>query len=124
MARSTGLVALGEGIDGDAPLPLRLLDTRLYLERYWREERQVAGDLLAASDALADGVSVSQLAEGISRLFGGPDDHLQRCAAACAVLRRLSVIAGGPGTGKTTTVARVAALLYEQAAAARQARSR
>ncbi len=118
VARGTGLVTVGEGIDGESPLPLRLLDTRLYLERYWREEQQVAGDLLAASDGLADGVSVSQLAEGINRLFSGRDDHLQRCAAACAVLRRLSVIAGGPGTGKTTTVARVAALLYEQAAAA------
>ena len=40
-------------------------------------------------------------------------------AAATAVLRRVSVIAGGPGTGKTTTVARVLALLDEQAAAAR-----
>ena len=39
-------------------------------------------------------------------------------AAATAVLRRLTVIAGGPGTGKTTTVARVVALLAEQAAAA------
>src|SRR6476646_6093812 len=37
-------------------------------------------------------------------------------AAACAVLRRLAVVAGGPGTGKTTTVARVVALLCEQAA--------
>jgi exodeoxyribonuclease V alpha subunit len=118
VARAARLVALGEGTDGESPLPLRLLDTRLYLERYWREERQVAADLLAASDAPADGVSVSHLADGINRLFSGRDDHLQRCAAACAVLRRLSVIAGSPGTGKTTTVARVAALLYEQAAAA------
>jgi exodeoxyribonuclease V alpha subunit len=117
VARSTGLVALGERDEGESPLPLRLVDTRLYLERYWREEQQVADDLLAASDGSATGVSTSHLAEGIDRLFRGRDDHLQRCAAACAVLRRLSVIAGGPGTGKTTTVARVAALLYEQAAA-------
>jgi exodeoxyribonuclease V alpha subunit len=117
VARSTGLVASGESAEGGAPLPLRLIDTRLYLERYWREEQQVAGDLLAASDGSASGVAMSHLAEGIDRLFTSPDDYLQRCAAACAVLRRLSVIAGGPGTGKTTTVARLAALLYEQAAA-------
>jgi exodeoxyribonuclease V alpha subunit len=117
VARSTGLVAVGERAEDESPLPLRLVDTRLYLERYWREEQQVAGDLLAAGDGSATGVSMSQLADGINRLFSDRDDHLQRCAAACAVLRRLSVIAGGPGTGKTTTVARLAALLYEQAAA-------
>ena len=47
---------------------------------------------------------------------GGPD-HLQPLAAAAAVLRRVSVIAGGPGTGKTTTVARLLALLEQQAVA-------
>jgi exodeoxyribonuclease V alpha subunit len=117
VARSTGLVAVGESGKDETPLPLRLVDTQLYLERYWREEQQVATDLLAAGDGSATGVSLSHLADGIERLFSGRDDHLQRCAAACAVLRRLSVIAGGPGTGKTTTVARLAALLYEQAAA-------
>ena len=36
-----------------------------------------------------------------------------------AVSRRLAVVAGGPGTGKTTTVARIVALIAEQAAATR-----
>jgi exodeoxyribonuclease V alpha subunit len=119
VAGSSRLVAIGEEPLGP-PRPLRLIGTRLYLDRYWREERQVAADLVSGA-VRSPGVHGSQLAEGISRLFAGGDggdDHLQRCAAACAVLRRLSVIAGGPGTGKTTTVARIAALLYEQAAAA------
>ena len=47
---------------------------------------------------------------------GGADR--QRLAAASAVLRRLTVVAGGPGTGKTTTVARILALIDEQARAA------
>ena len=55
------------------------------------------------------------LAAGIARLFAGDPDRRQAMAAACAVLRRLAVVAGGPGTGKTTTVARVVALLCEQA---------
>ncbi len=80
------LVAVGEedsDVDGGEPTPLRLLGTRLYLDRYWREERSVAKDLneLTAS-------------------------------------RRLEVIAGGPGTGKTTRVARMAAELLERANAA------
>ena len=132
VAASDRLVAAGEEPLGEEPLgeeplgeprPLRLIGTRLYLDRYWREERQVAADLLVSGGGLSSGVHGSQLAEGISRLFAGGaggdrvDDHLQRCAAACALLRRLSVIAGGPGTGKTTTVARIAALLYERASA-------
>ena len=78
------LVAVGEddaGATGVADArPLRLLGTRLYLDRYWREERAVAADL---NELTASG--------------------------------RLLVIAGGPGTGKTTQVARMVAELIEQA---------
>jgi exodeoxyribonuclease V alpha subunit len=41
----------------------------------------------------------------------------QRLAAAVAALKRFAVISGGPGTGKTTTVVRILALLLEQAPA-------
>jgi exodeoxyribonuclease V alpha subunit len=58
------------------------------------------------------------LAAGLRKLFPGAASLDQRWAAAAAVLGRLSVIAGGPGTGKTTTVARLIALLVEQAQAA------
>jgi exodeoxyribonuclease V alpha subunit len=56
------------------------------------------------------------LAAGLQRLFAPPWDGGQRLAAAVAVLRRFAVIAGGPGTGKTTIVGRIVALLAEQAA--------
>ena len=56
------------------------------------------------------------LRNGLDELFENDPD--QRMAAATAVMQRLSVIAGGPGTGKTTTVARVLALLDAQATAA------
>jgi exodeoxyribonuclease V alpha subunit len=98
--------------------PLRLLGSALYLDRYWREEEQVAADLGALSGA-AGGVRMDVLADGIRRLFAGEHpDAGQKHAAAASVLRRLAVVAGGPGTGKTTTVARIVALLEEQAAAA------
>jgi exodeoxyribonuclease V alpha subunit len=57
------------------------------------------------------------LADGLRRLFTGDGDLRQQLAAAAAVLRRFAVVAGGPGTGKTTTVARIVALQAEQAAA-------
>ncbi len=96
--------------------PLRLEGSRLYLDRYWSEERQIAADLVALAEPAA--VDSAVLADGIRRLFVGDDrEDDQRVAAAAAVLQRLAVVAGGPGTGKTTTVARMVALLEEQSAA-------
>ena len=98
--------------------PLRLVGTTLYLDRYWREERQVAADLRTFSDAAPATADLDVLDQGLARLFPGESDAGQRLAAATAVKRRFVVVAGGPGTGKTTTVARIVALLAEQAAAA------
>ncbi|MEJ7891754.1 MAG: exodeoxyribonuclease V subunit alpha [Solirubrobacteraceae bacterium] len=94
--------------------PLRLEGTALYLDRYWREERSVASDLLALNEAAPSDEAL--LDDGLGRLL---DDDQQALAAATAVRRRLAIVAGGPGTGKTTTVARILALLYEQTRGAR-----
>ena len=106
------------GVDRPHDRPLRLVGTRLYLDRYWREERQVAADLRARGDEVASEVDRTVLSAGLSRLFHGMAPDYQRFAAATTVLRRFSVVAGGPGTGKTTAVARVLALLHGQASAA------
>ncbi len=110
------LVADGETTVPASPRPLRLAGSRLYLDRYFNEERRIAGDIGSLTTGSAVDVDVDLLADGIDRLFphAGPDDR-QTLAAATAILRRFSVIAGGPGTGKTTTVARIVALLLEQA---------
>jgi exodeoxyribonuclease V alpha subunit len=97
--------------------PLHVEGSTLYLDRLWADECLVAAELGDRSDAPASGVDVELLRSGLAELFGHDDDPEQRMAAATAVLRRLSVIAGGPGTGKTTTVARVLALLEAQAIA-------
>ena len=110
------LVAVGE--DARESRPLRLVGTSLYLDRYWREERQVAADLQALGAAPPVDVDDDVLADGLARLFPTPRTTRQRPAAASAVQHRFAVVAGGPGTGKTTTVARIVALLAEQAAAA------
>ena len=112
------LVAVGED-DAGAVRPLRLVGTWLYLDRYWREERQVAADLRALGDEPPAGVDDRRPRRRARRgCSPAQTDSRQRLAAAAAVLRRLAVVAGGPGTGKTTTVARIVALLAEQAAAA------
>ncbi len=103
----------------DPVRPLRLEGTWLYLDRYWAEEVEVARALRAMDAAPADTVNDEILEAGLGRLFGEDStDRGQRRAAAAAVRQRFAVVAGGPGTGKTTTVARIVALLGEQALAA------
>lgn len=87
----------------------------LYLDRYWLEEQQVCDDVLAllastpAGDTLPDGTVPS-----LHRLFPAGREE-QRAAAEVALMQSLTVLTGGPGTGKTSTVARLLALLAEQA---------
>lgn len=103
-----------------ANVPLILERGRLYLAKHWRFEQQVA-DALRARLRAALPIDSARLADGLQRLFAGEDQALawQRAAAAIAVGRRFAVISGGPGTGKTTTVAKVLALLREQEPALR-----
>jgi len=97
--------------------PLHLEGTALYLDRLWADERLVALDLLARAAAPAPDLDAEVLAAGLAHCFAEGDDD-QRRAAATAVHRWVTVIAGGPGTGKTTTVAKVLVLLADQAAVA------
>jgi len=87
--------------------PLRLEGTALYLDRYWREERRLAADLRAFAGAPASGAAVP---------FPDAADP-QAQAVEVALRRRFTVIAGGPGTGKTTTVAHIVSRLVRDGAA-------
>jgi exodeoxyribonuclease V alpha subunit len=99
----------------DTPL---ILDAagHLYLQRYWRYEQAIAHDLLARSQAPAVVSDRASLKKGLARLFPGSSVQTdwQKVGAFTAVTRTFSIITGGPGTGKTWTVARVLALLLEQ----------
>lgn len=86
-------------------------DRLLYLDRYWREEDQVCTNLVALS---ARGTSPSSLPD-VERLFPAGLFDEQRRAAEIALSQPVTVLTGGPGTGKTTTVARLLALLAEHA---------
>jgi exodeoxyribonuclease V alpha subunit len=100
----------GSPLVGSPPV-LRIYDDNLlYLDRYWREEQQVADDVLALVTA-----HTARKAPDVGRLFGTGYDDEQRNAAKVALLQGLTVLTGGPGTGKTTTVARLLALFAEQA---------
>ncbi|WP_308160269.1 exodeoxyribonuclease V subunit alpha [Arsukibacterium indicum] len=101
--------------------PLVLSGSRLYLRRYWQYEQDIASQInqrLNQSDNLSAQLPDSVLLPLIARLFQQskpaeqqlePDWQQLACALACR--SAFTVITGGPGTGKTTTVVRLLALL-------------
>ncbi len=102
----------------DACQPLVLEGARLYLRRYWRYESQIARSV---GQRVQDVQSPdpAEVRSWLDRLFppdqdGGPD--WQKIACANALRSRFAIITGGPGTGKTYTVARLLALLLATSA--------
>ena len=92
--------------------PLRWDLELLYLDRYWRQEDQVRADLVAREAQLPPSVDAKALQDSLDRHFSEATD--QRLAAENATRRWTTVLGGGPGTGKTTTVARLLAVLHDQ----------
>ena len=90
---------------------------RLYLYRYWRYEERVARHVLARARCRDLAVDAGWARGALDHWFsgnGGEGPDFQKVAAATALLRPLTVISGGPGTGKTFTVVRILAVLAAQ----------
>jgi exodeoxyribonuclease V alpha subunit len=91
---------------------------RLYLYRYWNYERELVQVIREKAALPPVEVDEALLSGGLARLFpgqGGPETNWQKVAALGALWSRFSVISGGPGTGKTSTVVKILALILEQA---------
>ncbi|MFC3394584.1 exodeoxyribonuclease V subunit alpha [Brenneria rubrifaciens] len=99
--------------DGRQPTPLVLQQSRLYLQRSWQNEGRVAAFIAGKHQELP--VNEPQIRAVLDSLFpaAGKDADWQKIAAAVALTRRIAVISGGPGTGKTTTVAKLLAALIQ-----------
>ncbi|MCL6415829.1 AAA family ATPase [Aestuariirhabdus sp. Z084] len=95
--------------------PLVLDGYRLYLNRYWYYECALASDLCQRAGASVD-IDAELLQSSLQRLFGQSQPGLdwQQVAAALSASHRFSVISGGPGTGKTTTVTKLLLAISEQ----------
>ncbi|AOR57629.1 exodeoxyribonuclease V subunit alpha [Pectobacterium parmentieri] len=99
--------------DGSKPTPLVLQGEKLYLQRSWQSEGRVAQFIASERDTVsADEPAIRAV---LDRLFpdAGEEIDWQKVAAAVALTRRIAIISGGPGTGKTTTVAKLLAALIE-----------
>jgi exodeoxyribonuclease V alpha subunit len=108
------LVTLGP--DGRGERPLRLVGDLLYLERYWQEETTVATELALRRAAVPAPVPAGRLQAARAELLSAGSDRYQVVAALVPSLTPVSVIAGGPGTGKTHTLARVLGVLARTSA--------
>jgi len=102
--------------------PLVLDDQcRLYLYRYWEYENILAERIRRMAFDAGGPMIERPDKQSVARLFPGTPAHepdWQMIAALIACTGPFTVISGSPGTGKTTTVARILALLLEQPAAA------
>jgi exodeoxyribonuclease V alpha subunit len=105
--------------DGDPPAPLVLEadTTRLYLYRQWRYELDVAQRISTRLQPVD--VNAARLQQYLTQLFDPVTEGLDWQQLACALMagNRFGIITGGPGTGKTTTVVRLLALLQSLARA-------
>ena len=103
------------------PLVLDIERRRLYLARYWYFEQRLAGNIAGRLKQDPLPFDEARLQSEIAQLFPDRENVGSRdqcLAVANSVDRWFSVITGGPGTGKTTTVARLLALrLLEHLAA-------
>ncbi|KVE36655.1 AAA family ATPase [Burkholderia sp. TSV86] len=128
MLAASGMVAF-DGIvrGGERPLVVDR-DGRLYLARYFEYETRLAralveraspphaGEAAVCGAAEACALSPEALGERLARYFGPQKERgvdWQRVAALVALTGRVTIVSGGPGTGKTTTVAGVIACLLD-----------
>ncbi len=95
--------------------PLKLEQNRLYLYRYWSYENSLAEQI---KQLIATPTPCHNNNSLINRYFIELIDETdwQREAAIKAISQSFTIITGGPGTGKTTTVVKILALLQELAA--------
>lgn len=90
---------------GDAaapPRPFRLVGGLLYLERYWADQESVRSGVLRQLGSRPAPLGVARQApSGDARMAA------QDAAVDSALTHGLTVIAGGPGTGKTHVIAQI-----------------
>ncbi len=87
---------------------------RFYLARYWHHEERVATLLRERAKKMVQPPDAEKLKADLAGLFENTPEDRQRLAALLAQFKPLTLVSGGPGTGKTTTVIKMLALLQAQ----------
>ncbi len=110
---SSGLVSQAGAAEAR---PLVLTERRLYLRRHFVGEREVARLLRARAERWVEPLDPEALRRALTKIFQESGPSRSRRAAQVAALSHLTLVTGGPGTGKTHTAGSIVALLTEVAA--------
>ncbi len=116
LSQAADLVATGEG---NTPLVLDLQHKRLYLRRYWQYQQIVTQVIDRLVQPVQDSLP-AQVKNEIAGLFPAQNSaqtDWQKIACVVALRAKFSIITGGPGTGKTTTLTKLLAVLIKMASA-------
>ncbi len=116
LSQADDLVATGEG---NTPLVLDVVHKRLYLRRYWQYQQTVTQVIDRLVQPVRDSLPEQVKAE-IAGLFppqNSAQTDWQKIACVVALRAKFSIITGGPGTGKTTTLTKLLAVLIKMASA-------
>ncbi|MDB5858079.1 MAG: exodeoxyribonuclease subunit alpha [Ramlibacter sp.] len=103
---------------GPGSTPLVLEGARLYLRRYWQHERTVREAIaqrLALVQPAADNPGLRAALDALFPPAAAGETDWQKVACALAARQGFSIVTGGPGTGKTTTVVKLLAVLQHLA---------
>lgn len=118
LAGAAGVVRVVHGTDLQPVLddhPMVLWGNRLYLQRHWVDECVVAASLRRRVGAAlsSDGLSAdaADLLQTLLPAIVDGEPNLQRRAADTVLSNQVSLLVGGPGTGKTYSLARILAVL-------------
>jgi len=92
--------------------PMILAGNRLYIHKYFKQESNLKDWILEKSNWTTGFELLPKHKEVLNYLFGRDSDgtNWQKVAAGMSLFKSFLIVSGGPGTGKTTTVARMLAL--------------
>ncbi|MBL6691962.1 MAG: exodeoxyribonuclease V subunit alpha [Pseudomonadales bacterium] len=99
--------------DPSAQTPFVISQNRLYLRRYYRFETEVAA-MITARNLTLPIPDADILKDKLDEHFGAEPENKQKLAALLAISRKLAIVTGGPGTGKTSTVVKMLDILLEE----------
>ena len=93
---------------GDQLAPLMFIENKLYFQRMWLDEGFVAQYFNQTQLDITTNIDLKQILNQLF-IYDSASIDWQKIAVAIALTRKVAIISGGPGTGKTTTVAKILA---------------